>query len=124
MANVQALSSEPVLRKEGETVPVAHMCGHDMHVTWLAGAAKLMAEAKTSWQGTLMTLFQPAEETSEGAQAMIDDGLFETGRDPGPACHGKPFRHGRWPRRCDHVDRGQPADPAIRARGARFDAPR
>ncbi|SFI01312.1 M20 family metallopeptidase [Bradyrhizobium sp. Gha] len=63
--------------KEGNTVPVSHMCGHDMHVTWLAGAAKLMAEAKTSWRGTLMAVFQPAEETGEGAQAMIADGLFK-----------------------------------------------
>jgi amidohydrolase len=63
--------------KEGKTVPVSHMCGHDMHVTWLAGATKLMAEAKTSWRGTLMAVFQPAEETGEGAQAMIDDGLFK-----------------------------------------------
>jgi hippurate hydrolase len=63
--------------KEGKTVPVSHMCGHDMHVTWLAGAAKLMAKAKTSWRGTLMAVFQPAEETGEGAQAMIDDGLFK-----------------------------------------------
>jgi amidohydrolase len=53
------------------------MCGHDMHVTWLAGATKLMAEARTSWRGTLMAVFQPAEETGEGAQAMIDDGLFK-----------------------------------------------
>src|SRR6476661_5910687 len=63
--------------KEGKTAPVSHMCGHDMHVTWLAGATKLMAEAKTSWRGTLMAVFQPAEETGEGAQTMIDDGLFK-----------------------------------------------
>lgn len=62
--------------REGKTVPVSHMCGHDMHVTWLAGATKLMADAKTSWRGTLMAIFQPAEETGEGAQAMIDAGLF------------------------------------------------
>ena len=63
--------------REGNTVPVSHMCGHDMHVTWLAGATKLLADARTSWRGTLMAVFQPAEETGEGAQAMIDDGLFK-----------------------------------------------
>jgi hippurate hydrolase len=63
--------------REGKTVPVSHMCGHDMHVTWLAGATKLMADTRTSWRGTLMAVFQPAEETGEGAQAMIDDGLFK-----------------------------------------------
>ncbi|MCK1339310.1 amidohydrolase [Bradyrhizobium sp. 38] len=63
--------------RDGNTVPVSHMCGHDMHVTWLAGATKLMADARTSWRGTLIAVFQPAEETGEGAQAMIDDGLFK-----------------------------------------------
>jgi hippurate hydrolase len=62
--------------RDGNSVPVSHMCGHDMHVTWLAGAAKLLADARTTWRGTLMAVFQPAEETAEGAQAMIDDGLF------------------------------------------------
>jgi hippurate hydrolase len=62
---------------DGNETPVMHACGHDIHVTWLAGASKLMAEAKDAWQGTLMAVFQPAEEVAAGAQAMIDDGLFE-----------------------------------------------
>ena len=63
--------------RESNSVPVSHMCGHDMHVTWLAGASKLLADARTSWRGTLMPVFQPAEETGEGARAMIEDGLFK-----------------------------------------------
>src|SRR5574340_592016 len=61
---------------EGHTVPVMHACGHDLHVTWLAGAAALLAQTRSTWKGTLMAVFQPAEETAAGAQAMIDDGLF------------------------------------------------
>jgi amidohydrolase len=61
----------------GKSVPVMHACGHDMHVTWLIGAATLFAQTRDAWRGTLMTVFQPAEETAEGARAMIDDGLFK-----------------------------------------------
>ncbi|TAM59973.1 amidohydrolase [bacterium] len=60
---------------DGKTVPVGHMCGHDIHVTWLAGVATLFAQARDSWQGTLMVVFQPGEETAQGAKAMIDDNL-------------------------------------------------
>ena len=62
---------------EGNTVPVGHMCGHDMHVTWLVGAATLLSQARDAWKGTLMAVFQPGEETAQGAQAMIDDGLLK-----------------------------------------------
>jgi len=61
----------------GKTVPVMHACGHDMHVTWLIGAATLFAKCRDAWKGALMAVFQPAEETGQGSQAMIDDGLFK-----------------------------------------------
>ena len=70
-------SKVKIADREGKTVPVMHACGHDMHVTWLVGVTTLMAQARQAWRGTLMAVFQPAEETAEGAQAMIDDGLFK-----------------------------------------------
>lgn len=60
-----------------ETDGVMHACGHDIHVAWLAGASALLADARDAWRGTLLAVFQPGEETAEGAQAMIDDGLFD-----------------------------------------------
>src|ERR1700693_5485240 len=62
---------------DGKTVSVAHSCGHDMHVACLIGATSLFAKSRDSWHGTLMPVFQPGEETAQGAQAMIDDGLFK-----------------------------------------------
>ncbi|HET7045665.1 MAG TPA: amidohydrolase [Gaiellaceae bacterium] len=56
---------------------VMHACGHDMHVAWLAGAVAGFAATRDAWHGTLLAVFQPAEETAAGAQAMIDDGLFD-----------------------------------------------
>ena len=61
---------------EGKTVPVGHMCGHDMHVTWLVGATTVLSQARDAWKGTLMAVFQPGEETAQGARAMTEDGLL------------------------------------------------
>src|ERR1700730_9919814 len=57
--------------------PLMHACGHDMHVTCLIGACRELADKRSTWSGTLMVVFQPAEEVGAGAQAMIDDGLID-----------------------------------------------
>jgi amidohydrolase len=56
---------------------VMHACGHDLHVAWLAGATAQLSRARDHWRGTLMAVFQPAEETAAGARAMLDDGLVD-----------------------------------------------
>ncbi|MEU6388326.1 amidohydrolase [Streptomyces sp. NPDC046939] len=62
---------------DGREVPVAHACGHDMHATCLTGAATLLAQARDQWSGTLLVVFQPAEELVRGARDMVAAGLFE-----------------------------------------------
>ena len=62
---------------DGTEVPVMHACGHDTHIVSAIGAATLLANARSTWSGTLVFLFQPGEETSEGAGAMVADGLWD-----------------------------------------------
>lgn len=61
----------------GETVPVMHACGHDVHMTSLVGTARRLAAMKDQWSGTLVMIGQPAEEQVKGAVAMLEEGLFE-----------------------------------------------
>jgi hippurate hydrolase len=61
----------------GQETGVMHACGHDIHMTSLIGTAKILAEIKDQWRGTLVFIGQPAEETIDGAKAMLRDGLYE-----------------------------------------------
>jgi len=66
----------------GQACSIAHACGHDMHVVWLMGATQLLSDHRSAWHGTVVAVFQPGEETAQGARAMIEDGMIR--RFPAP----------------------------------------
>jgi len=60
----------------GQDVSVMHACGHDIHITSLIGTAQMLVQLKKQWHGTLVLIGQPAEETIDGAKAMLKDELY------------------------------------------------
>ncbi|MGI5521685.1 amidohydrolase [Micromonospora sp. CA-259024] len=89
-------SGEMAAGPNGREVPATHACGHDLHLACLSGAAHVLAADREEWSGTLAIIGQPAEETLEGARAMLAAGLYElTGRpDVVLAQHSAPFPAG------------------------------
>ncbi len=67
---------------DGNEVPVMHACGHDVHMTSLVGTARIMANTRDTWSGTLMLIGQPAEERINGASGMMKDGIWERFGEP------------------------------------------
>lgn len=72
-------SHKTMTNADGVDVPVMHACGHDAHVTWMLGIAKIMAALKKDWKGTLVFIAQPAEEVGQGATAMVKDDMYGKG---------------------------------------------
>jgi amidohydrolase len=89
-------SAASAVGADGVEKPLMHACGHDMHITWLIGAVERLATGRSEWSGTIVAIFQPAEETMVGARAMIADGLLD--RVPAPSIvlgqHVAPFPAG------------------------------
>ena len=61
---------------EGKDVAVGHMCGHDAHMSAFIGTARALQRLKDQWAGTIMFVAQPAEETGNGARALLNGGLY------------------------------------------------
>lgn len=62
---------------EGKDVHVMHACGHDAHMAAFIGTVRALAKLKDQWHGTILFVAQPAEETGNGARALLKDGLYD-----------------------------------------------
>ena len=60
-----------------QTEGVMHACGHDMHMAFVYGAGRLLSQARERFSGEVLLLFQTAEEIGEGAQKLLDTGIFD-----------------------------------------------
>ncbi|MFC0470367.1 M20 family metallopeptidase [Halalkalibacter kiskunsagensis] len=81
-ADIDAL---PIIEQTGlsyssKNEGISHTCGHDLHMTLALGAAFVLAESRDQFNGTVQFIFQPAEETTQGAKEVIENGLFEDGK--------------------------------------------
>ncbi|KAL2034317.1 hypothetical protein VTO58DRAFT_105031 [Aureobasidium pullulans] len=74
---LQWASTKKQVDLNGVEKPVMHACGHDIHITSLLAATCLLYGSRETWSGTLISLFQPAEEKGQGAEAMVKDGLYD-----------------------------------------------
>ena len=105
------------------TVPVMHACGHDLHTASLVGAARLLAARRDLWRGTLLLIAQPAEETMQGAKAMLGRRtvrpLPPARGGARPALRGHPHRDGAPPAGDRLLGLPQLPDHHPRARRAR-----
>src|SRR6201981_2677401 len=63
---------------EGKDVHVMHACGHDTHIAAFIGTVRALAKLKGQWHGMIVFVAQPAEETGNGARALLKDGLYQT----------------------------------------------
>ena len=61
----------------GKETPVAHSCGHDVHIVSLLGAAQALNDHRGDWSGTFLAVFQPGEENAAGAKAMVAAGIAD-----------------------------------------------